>query len=158
MATITVAARPGNGAVRSLRSYCTGCMRMPPTVPACVHPVMEFCREEYEGEVDADGRWHGEGVLHLGQGDVYRGQFRHGRRHGHGVYLCTSEDWTSFTALSLPPSGWERPSLPASSSTVLMDASLCLTVWSGGPMSMQMQMAPAMKVRGRRGESMDSAP
>jgi hypothetical protein len=48
----------------------------------------------YEGERDSAGKRHGAGVATHGNGDVYRGAYRHGRRHGHGEYVFKVRDDT----------------------------------------------------------------
>ena len=46
----------------------------------------------YTGELDAKGRFHGEGEYYWNGGDVYKGQFRHGDFHGRGTYTFSSGD------------------------------------------------------------------
>lgn len=41
---------------------------------------------EYEGERNEDEERHGKGKATLPNGDVYEGQYVHGKRHGQGTY------------------------------------------------------------------------
>ena len=41
---------------------------------------------EYEGERNDAEERHGKGKAKLGNGDIYEGEYAHGKRHGTGVY------------------------------------------------------------------------
>ena len=44
----------------------------------------------YEGDRNEQGERHGHGKCHFPNGDVYEGEYIHGRRNGYGVYRFKS--------------------------------------------------------------------
>lgn len=62
--------------------------QLPPTISS---DLMDG-RQRYRGSFDADGRWHGHGVLHYENGDHYEGGFRHGLRDGYGILSYANGD------------------------------------------------------------------
>lgn len=50
-----------------------------------------FCQdtngEVYEGSINCNNRWHGEGKYSWPSGQVYEGEFRQGKKHGKGTLL-----------------------------------------------------------------------
>jgi len=41
---------------------------------------------EYEGDRNENEERHGKGKAKLPNGDIYEGEYLHGKRHGHGTY------------------------------------------------------------------------
>ena len=41
--------------------------------------------DQYSGEVDEDGKAHGNGTLNFDEGGYYSGEFKHGKAHGQGT-------------------------------------------------------------------------
>ncbi len=54
--------------------------------------VVDFGDGRYEGNLDKDGRRHGEGIYEWNNGDRYEGQFRNGKRHGKGNFVWANGD------------------------------------------------------------------
>lgn len=53
-----------------------------------------FCQNPkghtYEGSINCEGKWQGQGTYTHPTGQVYKGEYRNGKRHGHGTIIYKS--------------------------------------------------------------------
>ena len=56
---------------------------------------MYFQKKKYEGNF-VDGKFEGEGILHYGNGDVYKGGFKENKKHGKGELLLANNTIQSY--------------------------------------------------------------
>lgn len=54
--------------------------------------TLSSIREEYSGEYNAEGKYHGKGMFKYASGDVYDGEWKNGKMDGQGLYKFADGD------------------------------------------------------------------
>ena len=68
-----------------------------------VKVLLDYVKLGYDGGVDSSGRMSGRGTMYYKNGHIYSGEWKHGLRHGQGVYrfyISTESDIHTITVLN----------------------------------------------------------